>query len=454
MSAQQPNILYLHTHDTGRYIQPYGHAIDTPNLQRLAEQGVLFRQAFCVSPSCSPSRAGLLTGRYPHENGMIGLANFGPSLHDPTQHLAHFLHRHGYETALAGVQHETDDDPRELGYERLLDDEIDVDPAIDWDVASGRRADAFFAQRRDRPFFLACGFMQTHRLGPWHSVGNPPAGHPRYATVPAPLPDTPETRQDFADYAVAAQQMDASVGQVLDALEAHGLAERTLVICTTDHGIAFPFMKCSLTDHGTGVMLMLRGPGPDGQPLKGGRVVDAMVSQLDVLPTLCDTLGVEPPPGLRGKSLAPLLCGQDHTLHEQLVMQTNYHASYEPARAVRTNRYKYIRRWNVLPHPVLPNCDDSISKDLLLRHGWRQQPQVEESLYDLLFDPNEAHNLAADADADAVYADVLDQMRGRLDRWMRETHDPARSGRIPPAPGAVGIPTDGLTPYTRRTPLE
>src|SRR5512138_3471119 len=101
-----PNILYIHSHDTGRYIQPYGYTVPTPNLQHLAEQGVLFSNAFCAAPTCSPSRAALLTGQCAHSSGMIGLAHRGFNLNNPAQHLATILHNNGYRTALVGVQHE------------------------------------------------------------------------------------------------------------------------------------------------------------------------------------------------------------------------------------------------------------------------------------------------------------------------------------------------------------
>ena len=101
----KPNILYIHSHDTGRYVQPYGHAIATPRLQRLAEEGVLFRQNFCANPTCSPSRAALLTGCYPHENGMAGLAHRGWALNYYEQHVIHTLRRQGYVSALIGQQH-------------------------------------------------------------------------------------------------------------------------------------------------------------------------------------------------------------------------------------------------------------------------------------------------------------------------------------------------------------
>src|SRR5215216_2130018 len=114
------NVLYLHSHDTGRYLQPYGHACETPNLQRLAEEGVLFRNAFSAAPTCSPSRAALLTGQSPHSAGMLGLAHRGFRLRDPSQHIAHVLTNHGFATTLIGMQHVTDGDPRETGYAEVL----------------------------------------------------------------------------------------------------------------------------------------------------------------------------------------------------------------------------------------------------------------------------------------------------------------------------------------------
>ena len=156
----KPNILYIHSHDTGRYIQPYGHAVPTPALQRLAEDGVLFRQNFCVNPTCSASRAALLTGCYPHENGMTGLAHRGFSLNDYSQHLLHTLRKNGYVSALAGVQHiahKSKADGREpweiIGYDRWLGNE------------GAKDAIGFLENTPDTPFFLAVGFVETHRAG-------------------------------------------------------------------------------------------------------------------------------------------------------------------------------------------------------------------------------------------------------------------------------------------------
>src|SRR5579884_4565312 len=114
----RPNILYIHSHDTGRYIEPYGFDVATPNLQKLAGEGVLFRQAFDAAPTCSPSRASLLTGHCPHNNGMLGLAHRGFALNDYKEHILHTLRPHGYRSTLIGVQHVAKD-PAVIGYDEI-----------------------------------------------------------------------------------------------------------------------------------------------------------------------------------------------------------------------------------------------------------------------------------------------------------------------------------------------
>src|SRR6478735_7207163 len=115
-----PNIVYLHSHDTGRHIQPYGHQVPTPNIQRLADQGMLFRHAFSAAPVCSASRAALLTGEYSHTNGMLGLAHRGYRLVDYDHHLVHTLRSAGYTSVLIGEQH-LSSDPAEIGYDRVVE---------------------------------------------------------------------------------------------------------------------------------------------------------------------------------------------------------------------------------------------------------------------------------------------------------------------------------------------
>ena len=403
----RPNILYLHSHDTGRYIQPYGHAVATPCLQKLAEEGVLFRQNFSVSPTCSPSRAALLTGCYPHENGMTGLAHRGYSLNDYGQHIIHTLRREGYVSVLAGVQHIASATAEEEAWQI-----IGYDTCIN-DGQHEQRVASFLERPPKSPFFLSVGFHETHRKFP---AVQDSAENPNYCLPPSPLPDTPETREDMARYKASARELDRKMGVVLDALEQSGSADNTLVICTTDHGIAFPRMKCNLHDSGIGTMLIMRGPGG----FAAGRVIDCMTSHLDIFPTVCDLLQVEPPSWLRGKSLMPLVRKEATRLHDELFFEINDHAAFEAVRAVRTERWKYIRRFDEQRTPVLLNCDDGESKSLWLDYNWKDQPVPEESLFDLVFDPNETNNLVEEA----ARQDILETMRERLRRWMKTRSDP------------------------------
>jgi arylsulfatase A-like enzyme len=139
-----------------------------------------------------------------------------------------------------------------------------------------------------------------------------------------------------------------------------------------------------------------------------------MISQVDIFPTLCDYSGIEHPAWLQGKSFLPVLSGEVAEIHEEIFGEVNYHAAYEPKRAIRTTRWKYIRRFGTKKTPVLPNCDDSPSKDLWLQAGWGKQTLEEESLYDLLFDPTEHDNLIHDPASAAIATDL----RSRLHQWM------------------------------------
>ena len=418
----RPNILYLHSHDTGRYVQPYGHQVPTPNIQALADQGVLFRSAFCAAPTCSASRACLLTGRYGHANGMLGLAHRGWSLNDYSHHIVHTLREVGYTSTLIGEQH-ISKAPEVIGY-----DEVMKIPTTRVESVAPLAIEVL-SRERDRPLFLSVGFFETHRefLGPGS------LRDVNYSQPPANLPDAPEVRQDIAGFKASARSLDHGVGMVLNALEASGQAANTLVIFTTDHGMPFPGAKATLYDRGLGVMLILRGPWP----FAGGRVVDGIVSHIDLFPTVTEFLELERPDWLQGVSLLPLVRGETAHVREEVFAGSTWHAAYEPQRAIRTRRHKYIRRWGDRRTPVLANTDDGPSKELLLRGGWAEREIPPEQLYDLLFDPNEARNLVDDP----AYADVLSDLRARLDAWQHETEDPLLAGHVDPPSGVeINLP--------------
>jgi len=411
-----PNIVYVHSHDTGRHVQPYGHQIQTPNIQRLADQGLLFRQAFCAAPSCSGSRACLLTGQWAHVNGMTGLAHRGWKLNDYGRHIVHPLRKAGYWSALIGEQH-VSEEPSVLGYDHV----VDVGTTKVHSIAPA--ALQLLRSRPPQPFFLSIGFFETHR-----EFFEPSSVRDAlYGAPPAHLPDTPETRADMAAFKASARSLDQGVGAVLHALDEQGLADDTLIVLTTDHGLPFPGAKATLSDRGLGVMLIMRGPGG----FLGGHVTDALVSQVDIYPTLCEVAGAPLPQGLSGTSLLPLARREVAELRDELFAELTYHAAYDPQRAIRTHRHKLIRHFGERLLPVLPNVDDSPSKELLVAAGWGTTPRPRVELYDLLADPGEMRNLAADDSCSALLAELDD----RLEAWMRETEDPLLDGPVPIPPG-------------------
>jgi N-sulfoglucosamine sulfohydrolase len=413
-----PNILYIHSHDSGRFVQPYGFQVPTPNIQLLADQGVLFREAFCAAPTCSGSRASLLTGLHCHNNGMLGLAHRGWKLNDYGQHWIHALRGAGYRSTLIGEQH-ISTDPGVIGYDEVVPvDSNHAEYVAPLTIETLRKAPA-------QPWFMSVGFFETHR----DFFAPTSVRDTLYSLPPANLPDVVATRRDMAAFKASARSLDQGIGAVLHALHDLDLVEDTLVLCTTDHGVAFPGAKATLFDRGIGVMMLMRGPGG----FTGGKVVDTQVSHLDVYPTLCELAGVEPPAWLQGSSLMPLVRGEVERLHEAIFAETTYHAAYQPQRAVRTERWKYIRRFDDYEHPVLANCDDSESKDLLVEAGWGERIVPVEQLYDLVLDPAEG----ADLSGDPAHAAALEEMRGRLDAWMVETRDPLLEGPVAPPPGAM-----------------
>jgi len=412
-----PNILYLHSHDTGRSVQPYGYPVPTPRIQGLAEEGVLFRQAFCAASTCSASRACLLTGQYAHSNGMMGLAHRGWSLNDYRHHMVHTLREQaGYHSVLVGEQH-ISKRPDIIGYDQVIKlDTTRVDDVAPVTVELLRDPPA-------QPFFMSVGFFETHR------EFFEPLKHDHFSVrPPANLPDLPETRRDMASYVASARSLDRGIGTVLDELDRYGLAANTLVIGTTDHGMAFPGAKATMTDRGIGVFLIMRGPGG----FLGGKVSDALVSHIGLFPTICELAGIPPPEWLQGCSLLPLIRDEQDAVRDSVFAEGTYHAAYEPQRCIRTQRWKYVRRFGDRSLPVLANTDDSPSKEVWMRYGWPAHLLDREQLYDLFLDPEEACNLAAVPEA----GEVLDELRGRLEQWMRSTADPLLDGPVPPPPGA------------------
>lgn len=449
------NVVIVHTDDTGRYIGPYGHHIDTPRLEDLADEGLLFRQAFCAGPTCSPSRSAVMTGQSPHVNGMIGLAHRGFSLADPDRHLANYLREHGVETVLSGQQHEADGEDwhDELAYDTVLEGDdsvlegrtLDGNDATPRDLANANAAAAFVRDRDPDagPFFMSVGLYNTHQPMPLEQT----TVDPDRVQPPAPLPDVPPVREEMAAYHVLAQYVDECVGLVVDGLADGGHLDDTVIVFTTDHGIAFPSMKCDLWDAGIGVSLVMRFP--DGS--RAGEVEDDLASTMDLYPTFCELLDVPIPADTEGVSLMPLVTEEADSVRERVFSEVTYHAAYEPKRSVRTRRYKYIERFDdAYTREVGPNTDDGPSKRFLMERGFLERERPRVALYDLYHDPNERANLADDP----AHAGLRESLAAQLHDWMAATDDPIRDGPVPKPAGAVADRQDGVHPGDAYEPAD
>jgi len=410
-----------------------------------AGNGVLFRQAFNAGPTCSPSRAGLLTGMSAHSSGMIGLAHRGFSLNDHSRHLASFLSKNGYETVLCGVQHEAHgENCKLLGYEKIIISEKNLDDIPD----SGRRlmkrdevnADEtarFIRGRKDRrPLFLSYGMISTHR--PYPEIPDSEI-NPDNVAVPPCIFDNSENRMDMASFMTMAKTVDNCFAKVMSAIRAAGLEDDSLIIFTTDHGIAFPHMKCNLYDTGIGVALLMKFPGGKFS----GKTVDALVSQTDIFPTICDLAGIQKPSWLEGKSFLPVLNGEKEKVRNEIFSEVTYHAAYEPMRCIRTERYKLIRHYDSeFQQVVLPNIDNGLAKKFLMRNGLKGRKKQMVQLFDLYFDPAERENLAERPE----YAELMKDLSARLEKWMKDTDDPLLKGYVPKPQGAIANIKYGYEP--------
>jgi arylsulfatase A-like enzyme len=418
------NVVLIHWHDVGRYLGVYGAPVQTPNLERMAATGTTFDKAYSAAPLCSPARGALMTGRYPHANGLNGLVHLGWEYREGERTIAHWLDAAGYDTALIGLQHESSEDAR-LGYRKVINlGTGDDDPpycgpvaeaAVDWLAARGRST-------TDVPFFLTVGFYETHR--PYPPSRYQP-DNPKSVSVPSYLPDNEWTRDDLACFHGAIRTADAAVGRVLECLDQQSFAADTWVIFTTDHGIAFPRAKSTLYEQGVGVAFIVRPPAD----VPGQGNTARLFSHVDVVPTLLELLGVPAPDGLQGVSHADFLRdGVSQPSRHEIFSEKTYHDDYDPIRSIRTGEWSYIR--NFEPRPRLPLPLDLYTSPTARGYGSSHlEHRAVEELYDLRDDPGESTNLAEDP----RYAAVRHDLSARLHQWQCDTNDPLLFGPIPAA---------------------
>jgi arylsulfatase A-like enzyme len=411
---KKENVLIVHWHDLGRHLGFYGHQdISSPRLDRLAAESILFTRAHATAPLCSPSRGSLFTGRYPHSNGLVGLAHHGWEYRTGVRTLPQILSESGWYSALFGMQHETSY-PKRLGF-----DEFDVSNSyceyVVEKVQEWLREDA--PRRRGQPFLLTAGFFETHR--PYPRDRYEPADSSA-VDLPDCLPDTPEVRDDLAGFYGSIATADAAVGQLLDTLAETGLDANTWVVYFTDHGAPFPREKSTLYDAGTGIAMLIRPPTSRAVT---PRVYDQLFSGVDLVPTLLEMLGLEVPAYIEGVSHAhALLAPNTHAdpVREQVYTMKTYHDSFDPIRAIRTKEYLYIE--NYVPRPLLDlPWDIQESPSGLAVAPSVTSPRPERELYDLRVDPTETVNLLTGGGTgmEVIAADLA----VRLQDWRQRTGD-------------------------------
>lgn len=436
MDVSQPNIVLIHSHDLGRYLGCYGVDIETPRLSEFADDGVLFENHFGSAPQCSPSRGSLMTGRFPHVNGLMGLAHGNWELGEDEQVLPHYLNEAGYETHLFGLQHITQDTDR-LEFDHIHS-EGNLYPGVSPAVHEKNRArtvasvvsSCLEAEAYEAPFYSSVGFFEVHRgqedSGRFGFKPDEYDGDDPHEVRPLSyLPDRRGIRHDLAEMHGMVYAVDEAVGTILDAIADAGIKEETLVIFTTEHGIAFPRAKGSCYDAGIEAALLLRYPGLTD----GGESYDELVSNVDVLPTILDIVGIEVPDTLDGRSVRPLLAaGDSYEERERVFTEMTWHDTYNPVRAIRTDQYKYIRSFWHLPKVYLSADVFASESGREVREQYATPTRPYEELYDLRETPQEDENVAYEP----RYQDVRTDLSRQLQGWMERTNDPLLDGPVLP----------------------
>ena len=284
----------------------------------------------------------------------------------------------------------------------------------------------FLLNNPPEPFFISVGFNETHK--PYPEVKKVP----KRLRVPSFLPESSEVNEDIAGLNILVERVDKHVGKILDTLKETSLYKNTLVIFTTDHGVALPGAKATLFDPGIGILLLMRGPNG----ISGGRKVNSLLSNIDFTPTILDYLGINIPEEMQGVSFLPVLRKRKKEVREEINTELTYHASYDPMRGIRDRKFKYIRSFEVRPFYFPPNVDNGPAKELFREKGYYEKIRPFEFLFDIENDPLEKNNLAGNP----KYSQILKKYRVKLVNWMKGTNDPLFNGPVPLPEKGISTP--------------
>lgn len=432
--TKHPNILLIVSEDNGPELGCYGAPISTPHLDSLAAQGTLFRNAYVPQAGCSQSRAALLTGLYPHQNGQIGLATWKYAMYSgEIPNLVTTLGETGYRTGIIGKLH--------INPESAFPFDFKAIPSANFNrvnmAAYTESAKSFF-RGSDKPFYLQVNYPDAHRpfIKAVDELPAKPLTGKDVDAIPYMGINHPELKQQTADYFNCLMRLDSYIGDLIEALEDSGKAKDTVVVYIGDHGADLLRGKRTSYEGGVRIPMIIRWPGA-----MGGQERKELVSTLDLFPTFCEIAGVRVPESLPGRSLKPIVHDESPEWRRYLFTEFHVHSNHNPwpQRTVRDVRYKLI--YNPLAGEVNPGYAFTISKkffkateaELLdsaseqVRAAYKimKQPPMYE-LYDLQSDPFEFKNLVDDS----AHVKIRARLNAELMHWQEETGDALKDPEV------------------------
>ncbi len=442
-NLSNPNVLYITTHDQGiasscfaKYGPGASKQMQTPNIDKLAEQGAMLTSHFGTAPQCSPARGSLITGKAPHINGLVGLTHRGFKIEDPSKTILQHFKNNGYATTLVGFQHEIHGDAHKIGYQTVLPKKRfkychELLPDVKEALATGIKRN-----NQGEPFWLSIGAKEVHLS--WKNwTDKEHKFDPENVDVPDYLPDTPKVREHLGYFYAVLKSYDEFLGNVWRLVDDYNLRENTIIVVTTDHGIAHPRAKGTLYDPGNHDLMIWSHPNA----IPSGKKIHSLLSSIDFAPTLTEMCGLPAFEEFQGKSYASLLKSPkkdvSKKMNEYVYTELTYHDLYNPMRAIRSDRYKYIHNYENKKVPLKKSIPGDIKRGKSykqwVKHG-NNTTREEVEFYDLRDDPLEENNLAKSQPEHPE----LKRFKGELEKYLENTNDPIRNG-VYPAPKIARI---------------
>ncbi len=437
--GSRPNIVFIIADDMAwDDCGAYGHPkIHTPNIDKLANSGMRFDQAYLTASSCSPSRASIITGNYPHNTNAEQL--HWPLPPDNITFVEH-LKTAGYWTAQAGKWHMGDSvinrfdevyDVGTAGFQLAPDgkkaaQEGDGSGCENWVPLLQKRP-------KDKPFFLWLAAVDPHRPYKDSIIDNP--HHIEDVIIPPYMPDTKEVREDFVYYYNEIARLDSYVGKVVAELERQGISDNTLILFISDNGRPFPREKTTLYDGGIKTPWIVKWPGK----VKTNSICKSLVSSVDIAPAFLTLAGLKPLPSFAGADFSELLTHPEKNIRQNIYAEDHWHDYEDFGRAIRTKEFKYIRNFYT-DLPNTPSADAFAGGAFKAMRKMKDKgelnqaqlacfttPRAAEELYDVVKDPFELKNLAANPQ----YHNQLVVLREEMTKIRTATNDTLPAFRTP-----------------------